>query len=112
MNVVDFNQASAAAKQAISQLQAAGMAITDAQASALHTAIHAALSEASTDASGVIAPLLTELAACRTELAAWRPIIGAAVVLAQRFDGAALHLAPPLPPIPNSTARPAETGKY
>ena len=62
MNLVDFDKASAAAKQSITELQAAGMTITDEEAKDLHDAIHGALTEASTDVSVAIKPLLEALA--------------------------------------------------
>jgi hypothetical protein len=86
MNLIDFDKASEAAKQAIAELQVAGMAITDEEAKDLHDAIHGALLEASSDVTAVLAPVLTAISELNatairilTESGEWRNII-------QRFN--------------------------
>ena len=73
-------------KEDIAGAQVAGIAISEKDAALLHDLIHGALTEASTDVSGVLAPVLaaivelnTSIGRIVTESGAWRAIF-------QRFN--------------------------
>jgi hypothetical protein len=97
MNVIDNDKLSATIKAALADAQERGVALEDHEAALLHDLLHGALTEAATDVSGVLKPLLeavadlqitinTSVGVLVAESAAWRAIL-------QRFN-----LSPPETP--------------